>query len=153
MPDFSEVLSKPMDLIEKPKARPIGTFIASIVGVPKQKVVQPRDGGEGMPVITFNIKRTSAVQLDDPDQAADHPPIGEWSQLQHDIFLHTEAGQWQFKQFLKEVLGLNVEGKTGSELLAETPGRQLVVKTKHEAFTSKAGEPGISERIESVAHA
>lgn len=152
MPDFNDVLNLRVDQVEKPKARPTGTYMAVVQGLPKHKKVTPKAGGDDMDVVTFVLKRTGEVQVDRPEDMEAHPPVSEWSSMTHDIFVHTEGGQYALRQFLENTLGMDVAGKTFKELLAEAGGKQLLVKTKHEPYMTKDNQPDVAERIESTAH-
>lgn len=157
MVDFNSVLAKASDQIEKPKAKPVGTYLAIVQGLPLQREVKPRDGGEDMGVIQFKLKLISPMSDVDMDQLSDHPPIPEWGPMNQDIFIHTEAGIYGLKKFLVNTLGVEPgEGKhvkTIGQMLAEAPGRQLLVKTKHVPYQDRqTGETDIASNIESTAH-
>ena len=153
MVDFTDVLSKRVDEIEKPKPKPVGTYLGTISGLPKQRTVLPKDGGEGMPVLGFNIKLMAAQPDVDPDSLSEAPDISEWAGFQYDMFLHTEGGVYALKQFLLNTLGIDGDNKSLGEMVAEAPGKQLLVKLKHEPFVnSRTNEAEIATRIESTAH-
>jgi hypothetical protein len=152
--DFTEVLNKKSDDLKKPVPRPAGTYLGMVVGLPMQKVVTPKAGGDDMPVASYKIKLLSAMEDVDQTELASQPPIGDWGVLNRtqDFFLHTEGGQYYHSKWLEDVLGIPPEDKTVGERMAEAPGRQLIVKLKHVPFVNKAGEAEIGTDIESTAH-
>lgn len=152
MVDFTEVLGKKATEVEKPKPRPVGTYLAVVQGLPKQRKVTPKDGGEDMPVIAFTLKLMSALPDVDSEKLQDHPDISTWGSMTHDMFLHTEGGVYAFRQFLTNTLGIEEGDKSLGEMVTEAPGKQLLVKVKHEPYINRQNEADISTRVESLAH-
>lgn len=153
MPDFTEILSKNADDIKEPSPRPVGTYLAMVKGTPVQREVQPRDGGDPMPVLGFKYQLLSAQADVDSDKLSEHPSVSEWGTFTDDFFLHTEGGINFFKEWLVNVLGIEGSGKSLGQMVAEAPGKQLVVKLKHEPYVSKqTGKPVIGTKVESTAH-
>ena len=149
MADFESVLDKKIEEVEKPKPKPVGTYLGVLQGLPTQKKV----GQDEMDVIGFRVKLIAPQDDVDAEALADQPPISEWPALRHDIFVHTEQGVWGLKQFLSRTLGFEEgEGKTIRQSLAETPGRQLLVKLRQRPFINRDNQPEIATEIESTAH-
>jgi len=152
MVDFTDVLSQNISEVEKPKPKPVGTYLGVIQGMPKQRAVTPKAGGDDMPVMAFTIKLIAPIQVD-AEKLADAPEISTWGTFQHDMFLHTEGGIYAFKQFLTQTLGIDGSDKTLAQAVAEAPGKQVAVTLKHEPYVNRSGEAEIGTRIESIAAA
>lgn len=152
MPDFSDVLSLKPSEIEKPKPRPIGTYLGAIQKY-ELRDVDTKNGPRK--ICEFAVKLMAATQVDDQQALQDQGSISDWFSLQHSIFYETPEGRYNLKQFLAETLdispGSGKSEKTLSEMLAESPGRQLLATLRHEPYMSKQGTPEIGTRIASVA--
>lgn len=152
MPDFEEILSKPFGEVEKPKPKPLGTYIAVTTGVPQQITRNTRDGQE-MKILSFNLKRISVVQLNNPDAMDETIGMEDWPSLTWDFMIHSENGIYALQEALKNVFDLVPDGqKSFGEILAETPNHQVMVTNRHEPYTDRNGQPGIADRVDSVAH-
>lgn len=152
MADFNDVLNlKPSD-IEKPKPRPIGSYRGAISKY-ELRDVDTKQGPRK--IIDFEIRLMMAVQVDDQAALAEQGDIAGWFPLIHGIFYETPEGRYNLKMFLTETLGIDAgtgkNEKTISEMVAESPGAQLLVTLKHEPYVSKQGTPEISTRIASTA--
>lgn len=147
MVDFTSILSRRVEDVEKPKPRPVGTYRGSIQGMYQQKTVKVQ--GEDRGIISFKVKMQ--VPHDDVDQEAlsEAGEISTWPPMNHDIWADTPEGEWQLRQFLTDVLGIEGEGSFG-EMLAQTPGRQLNATLGHRPFVNKAGQPEIATEIKST---
>ena len=148
MVDFTDILSKKADSVEKPKPKPVGTYLTTIQGMPAMRTVTSK-AGEDMPVVDFKLKVLMAQ--DDVDQDDIKDDISSWAPFIHSIFLHTEGGQYAFKQFLTVTLDIEGGKKTLGEMLAEAPGKQVLMKLKHEPYVTREGTTEIGTRIESCA--
>jgi hypothetical protein len=150
MSNFMEVLNKRVDEVEKPKPRPVGSYVASIAGLPKTKDVKTKDGDRE--VLSFSCKLLMAREDVDQEQLADHGDISAWPPMSKDFWDGPEA-LWQITQFLTKVLVIDDDGgsKTVSELVAESPGKQFIVTLGHRPYVDKQGEPAIQTEIAGVA--
>jgi len=151
MVDFTQILTTKADAVEKPKPRPVGSYLASIVGMPSQKTVQSQ--GEEKPIISFSCKVMSAGSDVDQDDLFVHGEVHTWPPYKKDFWVDTPEGQYALKRFLTETLDLDPKGKTMAELLAESPGKQLTIVLKHRPFVNRDGEAEISTEIGSTAKA
>jgi len=128
MNNFSELLNKPMDEIETPKALPIGTYLCIVDGQPEVKQL----GKAGNNAAIFSLKPIQAGA--DVDQT-DLVNVLKGSSLQDKKLRHTlwltEDAAWRAKQFLVEHLG--VTAKTMAEALAQSMGKQVNVNLGHRA--------------------
>jgi hypothetical protein len=150
MVDFTSILSLKADGVEKPKPKPTGSYLAAIVGHPAQKEVKVQ--GEEKPIISFQCK----VIAPGPDvslSSEDGDP-SSWAPFRHDIWVDGPEGQYRLRAFLENTLGLAVKGKSFSELLAEVPGKQLMIVLKHRPYIDRdSGEAAIAAEIGTTAKA
>jgi len=102
--------------------------------------------------LEFKVKLQSAGPDVDQEKLADHDEVHTWPPLIYTIFYQSPEGQFALKQFLTNTLGIDESGgRSFAEMLAETPGKQLLVTLHHEPYTDKQNEPQIATRIKSVA--
>jgi hypothetical protein len=151
MVDFTSILTTQADAVEKPKPRPVGSYLATLVGMPGQKTVQSQ--GEEKPIISFSCKIIAAGADVDQDDLSAHGEVHSWPPYKKDFWVDTPEGQYALKRFLTETLGMEASGKTIAELLAESPGKQLTITLKHRPFVNRDGDAEISTEIGSTAKA
>lgn len=151
MVDFTSILSKPAEAIEKPKPKPVGHYLAAVQGLPQQKTVTAQ--GEERAVLSFKVKILMAREVEDQEALAASGDPSSWAPLNYDIWVDTPEGEWQLRKFLTEVLGIEASGKSLGQMVGEAPGSQLLVKVGHRPYQNKqTGEPEIATQIDSVAH-
>lgn len=152
--NFDDVLSLKPSEIEKPKPRPIGTYLG-VVQKYELRDVETKNGTRK--IADFSIKLMMAKQVDDEAALAEQGDINDWYPVVNGVFYETPEGRYALKQFLAETLGIDPgtgkNEKSLSEMIAASPGSQLLVTLKHEPYMSKAGTPEISTRIAGVARA
>ncbi len=153
-PNFDDVLSLKPSEVEKPKPRPIGTYLGAVQKY-ELRDVETKAGTKK--VLDFSIKALMAKQVDDEDALKEQGDVTDWYPFQYSVFYETPEGRYNLKQFVAETLGVDPgEGKNEKslgEMVAATPGSQLLFTLKHEHYMSKAGTPEIATRIASVAKA
>lgn len=154
MVDFSDILGKKATDVEKPQPKPVGTYLASIQGMPKQKKVMVQ--GEERFIVSFSCKALSPqddVDLDD----LSNPKVGEistWPSFNKDIWVDTPEGEYQLREFLTKVLDIEPGDKSLGEMCADAPGKQLLMTLKHRPYTDKnTNEAEIATDIGGVAKA
>jgi hypothetical protein len=154
MANFTDILNKPAESVEKPKPRPVGTYLCIVDGPHKQRDVKGKDGTE-YPVVGFTLKTMQAQ--DDVNQTELAEAGGVGNKMNHDFFLANAEGQvndYPLVNFLENHLGIERTGKSIAQMLAEAPGKQVLATIKHEIYTDKAsGEPAIAARIGGIAKA
>lgn len=147
MANFTDILSKPAESIEKPKQRPPGTYLCIVNGPHKQKEVNDK------PVVTIAYKAMQAQ--DDVDQVALAEAGGVGNTFTQDFFLVTNDGNdnsWGLVNVLENHLGIVKTGKTLAQMLAEAPGKQVLVNIAHEMYVDKkTNEPAIAVRVKGTA--
>lgn len=126
MPNFTDVLSKPMSDIEKPKPYPVGTYLAMVQGQPEVKEIGNDTKYE---VIDFTMT-IMQPQADVDTEALAAANYRQGRRMRHRMFA-TEENLWRIKQFLGDHLGIDVGGGTLRQAMAEAPGRQCLVTLRH----------------------
>lgn len=151
MPNFSEILSKPVESVEKPKPKPVGTYIGSVVGMPVDRTVKVQ--GEERGILEFKLKLSSPYEGVDADQLAASGDVSAWPPFQYTIWYDTPEGEFQLRNFVENTLSIDAAGgKTFGELIAQAPGKQLLVTLKHRPYQDKnTGEAEIATDVGSVA--
>lgn len=124
--DFSKLLSKNTDTIEKPKPVPTGTYFA-VVGGHRFDVSTKKK----TPYVEFEIT------LQQPDEDVDPDALDLFggsaklaTKKMNYTFYITDDAEWRLLGFL-ECLGLNTSGRTLGELIPETQGQPLKVSITH----------------------
>lgn len=143
MASFTDILNKPAEAVEKPKPRPVGTYLCIVNGPHKQREVNDK------PIIEIALKTMQAQA--DVDQAALAEAGGVGNVVTNTFWLVNNDGgdnSWPLVNFLENHLGIEKTGKSISQMLAEAPGKQVLATLKHEIYTDKAsGEPAIAVRV------
>ncbi len=140
MSNFADILSTPMSAVEKPKPRPVGSYIGVVVGQPKIEKI----GQKETLAAIFTIKLLAPGPDIDTTQLAEAGGIGERT-VRLTQFL-TQDALWRTKAFLT-ALGLEDTGTVG-ELLMQTTGRQALFKIRHRPSQDGAE---LYEEVDSVA--
>lgn len=147
MANFTDVLNRPAESIEKPKQRPPGTYLCIVNGPHKQKEVNDK------PVVSIAFKAMQAQE--DVDQAELAAAGGVGNTFTQDFFLTTNDGNdnsWGLLNFLESHLGIEKTGKSLAQMLAEAPGKQVLVNVVHEMYVDKkTNEPAIAVRVKGTA--
>lgn len=123
--NFSDVLNKKLDTIEKPKPLPIGTYYALINGAPE---IKPR-GQNNTLSAEFKFK---ILQPDEDVNADDLEAAGglkKEREMRFTLWL-TEDALWRAKQFV-ENCGVDDTNMSLSQALQSCVGCQVKVKVKH----------------------
>lgn len=131
-PNFASVLDRPADEIKRPPPIPMGTYLAVVDGVPTNREV----GEEKVPAWEFKLKLIQPQPDVDPEELARSGGITNRS-INNLLFergigrMTDEQAAWNFKRFLTEHLKIESEGKTMRQMMAEAPGRQVMVVIEH----------------------
>lgn len=154
MVDFTEALNKPAEEVKKSPPQPVGTYQAMIQGMPKQ--LSRTINGEDIGIISFNCKALAPLEDVDQDHltAEGQEPIQSWAPFRQEFWVNTANGVNSLVTWLENVLEIERTGKTVGQMIAEAPGKQLLVKLKHRPYTNKTtGEMEIAVDIDSTAKA
>jgi hypothetical protein len=141
MASFEEILNKPASEIKPPQAYPVGTYHSLIDGPPEPG----KSSQKGTDYLRFKFKILSPMGDVDKAQATEQQVVGKI--ISNDYYI-TDGATWRLTELLMDSLGLDGD-KPIKELLAEAPGKQLLVKLKHEA--SPDGKR-VFHRVDSTAH-
>lgn len=146
MANFLDALStKKASETEKPKPKPTGTYMGAVSKLPEGRKVTTKNGEAS--VIEFSFKMIAPHS----DVEGDTGDISGWPPLRKSYWPDTEEGEWAMKQFLEQVLGLELADKTYGELFAESVNRQCLCTLVHSPYVDKDGQPGIRTDIGAVA--
>jgi hypothetical protein len=123
--DFSKILQKQAEEIEKPKPLPIGSYICNNPKLPEFKGV----GKNETPCAEFSL--VIIAPSDDVDPA-DLKAYGDWKgkTIRHRMFL-TEGTEFRTKEELKDAFQVDEAGKNLGQMFNETINRQVLVTVKH----------------------
>lgn len=142
--NFDDVLNKSADEVEKPKAKPAGSYLGSVTAMPKEKKATVQ--GEERTILEWSVKLMVPQDDVSQDALAEHPPISQWPPQRYDLWLTDDL--WGLKRFLTEVLGIDGAGKSFKEMIAEAPGKQAIFKGELKPYTDKnTGEPSLAFNI------
>lgn len=129
--DFSKLLSKNMDGVERPKPLPPGTYYGRI-----EKFSVDESKEKKTPFVRFNLKVTSADESIDAD-AVNGIDLSK-KQLRKDFYLTPDA-DYRLKEFLKSC-GIKVQGRTFGEVLPETVNSPVIMEVTQRAAQDGSGE-------------
>lgn len=133
--NFSDILDRAPNEIEKPKPLPPGTYLTVLQGVPRQD----KSAKKQTPFVEFTHKIVSAGDDVDPEEldTALTAPDGSKKSLQEiqlrNTFYLTENSAWRLKDFLKDC-GFDVDTGDQSlrEMIESSTGRSVNIYVKHE---------------------
>jgi hypothetical protein len=147
MANFTDILNKPAEAVEKPKPRPVGTYLSIVNGPHKQKEINDK----GVIDISFKTMQAQA----DVDQEALAASGGVGNIVTKSFWMQDNEGNvtdYALVQFLEHHLGIEKTGKSIAQMLAEAPGKEVLVTLKHRIYTDKASnEPAIAVDVGSTA--
>lgn len=145
MPSIEEILNKPSSDIKPPEAYPVGTYHCLVDGPPNPG----KSSQKQTDFLQFRFKILSALADVDAVKAAEQQVNGKT--ITNDYYI-TEAAAWRLKEMLKDHLGISDdpdESRPLREMIAEAPGKQVLVKLRHEL--SQDGKR-VFHRVDSTAH-
>lgn len=136
--DFSKLLSKPLDSVEKPKPLPVGTYLGIInkyeFGESKEKKT---------PYVRFHFQVTGAGEDVDADELAAAAPDLSKKQLRRDYYL-TDDAMYRLKE-LFESTGVQTAGRSFAEAIPD-----LLNVPVHIAVSQRNGGEGGTEIFNDV---
>lgn len=124
---FADILNRPATEVEAPKPLPVGTYLASVKGLPEFNKV----GQQDRDVADFTLV---LIQAEDDVDAEDLEAYGKTIQgreMRARFFL-TEDALYRLKDFM-EKCGIDVtdKKKTLAQLINDVPGSQVKVYVTH----------------------
>lgn len=125
MPNFAELLNKPSGQAKKPPVLDAGMYPVVIKGHEMDE-----SSNKKTPFIRFNLgvlgwPDGAEPQTDDEGKALDLSK----KTLRRDFFL-TDDAMWRLDEFLRDELGLTLEGRPYTEVLLETTGAQCLADVR-----------------------
>jgi hypothetical protein len=147
MASFEEILNRPSTEIKPPEAYPVGTYHCLVEGLP----VRGKSSQKETPYLRFKFKILSPMQDVNGAAAAAQQVVGKF--ITNDYYITDAAAFMLSDNLLKDSLGIDggtpENPKALHEMIAESPGKQLLVKLKHDA--SQDGKR-VFHRVDSTAH-
>lgn len=126
--DFSKILSKQAEAIEKPKPLPVGEYIAANPKLPDFKAV----GKQDTPAAEFTLTIIAPTESVDPDHIAE---FGGISSIKGKTVRYTqwlsENAEFRAKEELKNAFGIDEDGKTLGQMYNETINKNVIVTITH----------------------
>lgn len=147
MANFEEILNKKASEIKAPPAYPVGTYHCLVDGPP----TPGKSSQKQTDFLQFKFKILAPMADVDARAAAEQQIVGKL--ITGDYYI-TDTATWRTKDMLIDCgIDPGEEGtpteKSLKEMIAESPGRQILVKLRHE--TSQDGKR-VFHRIDSTAH-
>lgn len=147
MASFEEILKRKSSDIKPPQAYPVGTYHCLVDG----PMVPGKSSQKQTDYLQARFKILSPMQDVDAAQAAEAQIVGKI--ITNDYYV-TDKTDWRLKEFLVDHLGIDdkegtPEEKSLEEMVPEAPGKQVLVKLKHEI--SQDGKR-VFHRVDSTAH-
>ena len=125
MVDFSKILSKQAETIEKPKPLPIGTFIFLNTALPEFTGI----GKKETPAAVFSLQLVAPTDDVDMDQLKAY---GEWKgKKQRFVMYLSENAEYRTLEELENSFGIDKTGKTLGQMFNETVNKQVYGTIKH----------------------
>jgi hypothetical protein len=123
--NFSAILDRPANEIEKPKPLPVGTYTAVVRGMPEFF----ESSKKKTPGARFTLEMLAAGEDVDQD---DLEAMGgfEGKTLRHDLWLNDDL-LWRAKDFV-EACGLDTSEGSIGQLLEACNGAQVMIEVRHE---------------------
>lgn len=124
--DFSKILQKQATEIEKPKALPVGEYIAINQKLPEFKGIGKNETAGAIFALVI-IAPTESV---DPDEVQAYGEV-KGKTVNYTQWL-TEASEFRAKEELKNAFDIDETGKTLGQMYNETINKQVIVTIAHE---------------------
>lgn len=142
-PNFGSLLDTKADDVERPKARPEGSYLFVVKGMPRMD----KSSKKQTEFVEFTLACVKAGNDVDEEMLKEAGGIADWTTRA--TYYLTDGALWRLKDFL-ESCGITVEGRTLREALDDTPNCQVGGYIKHEP--SQDGET-IFARLGKTFHA
>lgn len=123
--DFSKILSKQAEAIEKPKPLPIGSYLCVNPKLPEFKAI----GKNETPAAEFGLVISAPSDDVDPDDLKAYGDV-KGKTIRHRMFL-TEGTEYRTKEELVNAFGVEEAGKNLGQMFNETVNKMVLVTIKH----------------------
>lgn len=125
MANISDILDRKVEDVEAPKPLPPGSYNCIVKGMPEQG----ESSKKKTPFLKFILQITSAGEDVDPDEIKEYGDVvGKTIDA---VYYTTEGALFMLRDFL-ESLGLDIDGKSFSAVIDETPNCACIAYVKHE---------------------
>ena len=125
-PNFSDLLDKPLDEVERPKPLPQGSYLCVVKGLPRQDKSRQKQ----TPFLEFLLQPVQA--LEDVDQDELEEMGGLENKTIKATYYITEDAMWRLKKFFEDC-GIETAGKTSMQSAEETVNKSVIAVLRHEA--------------------
>ncbi len=126
--NFSTLLSKQIDSVERPKLFPIGNYSALVTGHETGKTTK-----KGTDFVAFGIKLTSPqedVNAEEFEAAGGMEKLQDRRDIQLTFYV-TEDALYRLRAFLENSLELSCDGRAFDTVIPEATNCPLTVKIRH----------------------
>ncbi len=130
--NFTDLLSKQVESVERPPVFPAGHYLSTILG---HKL--DTSTNKGTPYCRFEVKLISPGEDVDEDlfeAAGGQEALDKKKPLNHDFYLTADAF-YRLREFLEDGLKLGVSGRNFDEVIPETTNMSYLAKIKLAAGT------------------
>lgn len=124
--DFSKILGKQAEAIEKPKPMPVGTYVAVNQKLPEFQGI----GKNETPGANFTLVILAPTEDVDLDQLKEYGDI-KGKSVRYTQWL-SELSEHRSKEELKNAFDIDETGKTLGQMYNETINKQVLVTISHE---------------------
>lgn len=124
MANFTEILSRKAEEVEKPKPLPVGQYLWSIPNLFEQEEI----GENKTPALIWKVK--CVAPQSDVDMAALAESGNAKDREQRVTFFLTEDALWRLRDFLTK-LGVTESGRSLAEMAADATNRMFYATVKH----------------------
>lgn len=144
MASLEEILNRPSGEIKAPEAFPVGTYHCLVDGPP----TPGKSSKKQTDFLQFKFKILSPMGDVDAAKAAEQQVVGKI--INADFYI-TDDAVYRLNEFLVDHLGIDNDNGNIQlrELIASAPGKQVLVKLRHEQ--SQDGKR-LYHRVDSTAH-
>jgi hypothetical protein len=129
--DFRDLLSKPLDEVQRPKSLPVGTYEGIVASYRYDK-----SGTKQTPFVEYTIRLTGPGDGMDPNELEG---IDVSKRQLRKTFYITEDAMWRCKDFLEKI-GVEIAGRSFGETIPEAVNRAVLLHTTRRANPNKPGE-------------
>lgn len=110
MSKFSDLLKTKIGDVERPKNRPIGTYIGQVMRVTmfdNSEDFDPSDDKSYLGTVDFYVRPVEALDDVDEDDLAEYGELSEGRPIKVRKFLRSEQDLWGFRKFLENVFDVD----------------------------------------------
>jgi hypothetical protein len=123
---FADILNRQAGSAERPKPLPVGTYLAMVKG--QYEEITAKSGNKGLQFTLQILQAAEDVDEASLAEALNGKPLGD--KTTKTTFWTSEDALWRLDKFLED-LGMELGTATYSQVLASTPGKQVMISLKH----------------------